>query len=50
VIDCRPQRSIIDVGSMHDELVHARAIESPISGEMVFTVPGNAAPVLVALA
>src|SRR3982751_3407188 len=46
----RPQRSIIITGSMHEDpgRERARAIVSPDSGEIVFTVPGNAPPVAVA--
>src|SRR4051812_22800698 len=40
----------MSAGSMHEEPARERAcaIVSPISGEIVFTVPGNAAPVLAA--
>ena len=50
VTDCKPQCSVIVVASMHEEPARerARAIVSPASGEIVFTVPGNAAPVAVA--
>ena len=50
MIDSAPQCSIMVFGSMHEEPARVRAVAmvSPASGEIVFTVPGNAAPVAAA--